>query len=82
MEVSEELDLNSFKDNSVLELPTLGEIPKLSHEAPLSLPIDLKESLLLPIESLSTSAIKKLYYVIVLVEKAKLKKKIVGDIGE
>ena len=46
-----------------------------------SLPTDLKESLLPPAESLSTSA-KKLYYVIVPTKEAKLKKNINGNIGE
>ena len=48
----------------------------------LSLPIDLGESLLPPVESLNTLVKKKLYYIMVPAEEAKLKKKINGDIGE
>ena len=81
-EVSKELDLDSFKDNLVLRLPTLRETLKPNYKASLSLPIDPKEFLSPPAKSLNTLAIKKLYYVIVPVEKAKLKKKIIGNIGE
>ena len=79
-EVSEELDLDSFKDDLAPGLFTLGETPKPNYKAPLSLPIDLKESLSPPVKSLNTSAIKKLYYIIVPAKKAELKKKIVGNI--
>jgi len=44
--------------------------------------IDLKESLLLPIESLNTLVKKKPYYKIVPIEETKLKKKINSNIGE
>ena len=82
MEISKELDSNSFKDDTALKLFTPGKTPKPNHKAPLSLPIDPKESLLLPAKSLSTLAMKKPYYIIVPAKKAKLKKKIVGNIGE
>ena len=49
---------------------------------PPSLPIDLEESLLLPTESLNTSANKKSNYIIVSNKEAKPKKKIISDIGE
>ena len=49
---------------------------------PLLLPIDLEESLLPPIESLNTLVNKKLNYIMVSDEEAKLKKKIISDIGE
>jgi len=44
--------------------------------------IDLRESLLLPTESLNTLAKKKLYYKMVFIKEAKLKKKINSNIGE
>jgi len=44
--------------------------------------IDLKESLLLPIESLNTLIKKKLHYKIVFIKEAKLKKKINSNVGE
>ena len=65
---SKQLDLSS-KDDLTLGLSTLDEIPEPN----------LPEPLLL---SLNTSAKKKPYYIMVLTNKAKLKKNIVGDIGE
>ena len=47
IEVSEELDLNSFKDNLAIGLSTLNKTLKLNYRVPLLLPIDLEESLLL-----------------------------------
>jgi len=44
--------------------------------------IDLRESLSLPIESLNTLAKKKLYYEMVPIKEAKLKKKINSNIRE
>jgi len=44
--------------------------------------IDLKKSLLLPTESLNTLVKKKLYYKIVPIKEAKLKKKINSNIRE
>jgi len=44
--------------------------------------IDLRKSLSLPVESLNTLAKKKLYYKMVPIKEAKLKKKINGNIGE
>jgi len=44
--------------------------------------IDLKESLLLPIEFLNTLVKKKLYYKMVSIKEAKLKKKINGNVEE
>ena len=78
---SKGLDLNGFKDNLAIGLFTPDKILKPNYRAPLLLLIDLEESLLPPIESLSNST-KKLYYVIVLTEEAELKKNINGDIGE
>jgi hypothetical protein len=64
---SEQPDL-SFKDDLTLGLPTLDETPEP----------DLPEPLLF----LNTLAKKKPHYVIVLTNKAELKKNIVGNIGE
>ena len=72
IKVSEELNLDGFKDDLVLGLPTPDKTPELSFRA----------SLLPPIELLSTSVKKKLHYIIVPTEEARLKKKINGDIGE
>jgi hypothetical protein len=58
----------SSKDDLTLGLPTLDKTPE--------------PDLLEPLLSLKTSAKKKLYYIIVLANKAELKKKIVGNIGE
>ena len=69
--VSKEQDLNNFKDNLISGLPTLDKTPELSS----------KESLLLPIESLSTLA-KKSHYMMVPIKEAKPKKKINSNIGE
>jgi hypothetical protein len=49
---------------------------------PLSPLLNLKESLLLPVELSSTLIKKKLYYKIVPTKEAELKKKINGNIGE
>ena len=74
--------MNSSKDDLAVGLPTLDKTLEPNHEAPPSLPIDLKESLLPPAESLNTLVNKKSNYVMVFNKEAKLKKKIVGDIGE
>ena len=58
----------SSKDDSTLGLPTLDETPE---------PNSLK-----PLPSLKTSVKKKPYYVIVPADEDKLKKKIIGNIGE
>ena len=79
---SEELDLNSFKDDLAVGLPTLDKTPELNHKAPLLLPTDLEESLSPPVKSLNTLVNKKLNYIIVSNKEAELKKKIVGNIGE
>ena len=71
-EVSEKLDLNSFKDNSVLGLLTLDKTPELN----------FKVSLLPPIESSSTLVKKKPYYIMVPTKEARPKKKINSNIGE
>ena len=49
---------------------------------PLSLPIDLEESLLPPAKFLNTLVNKKSNYIIVFNKEAKPKKKIVNNIGE
>ena len=82
IESSKELDLNSSKDDLAVGLPTLDKILELNYKEPPLLPIDLEESLLLPIESLNTLANKKLNYMMVFNEEAELKKKIIGNIGE
>ena len=81
IKVSKELDLNSSKDDLAAGLPTPDKTLELNYRAPPLLPINLKESLLLPIESLSTSA-KKPHYIMVPTEEAKPKKSINGNIGE
>ena len=81
MEVSKELDLDSSKDDSTPGLPTLNKTPKPNHKVPPSLPIDPKESPLLPAKPLSNLT-KKQHYNIILAEKAELKKKIIGNIKE
>ena len=71
-EVNKELDLDGSKNNLILGLPTLDETPELSSRvSPLPL-----------VKSLSTSAKKKLYYVMVPTEEARPKKKINDNIGE
>ena len=82
IESSEELNLNSFKNNLAVGLPTLNKTLELNHKVPLLQPIDLKESLLLPAKSLNTLVNKKLNYVMVSDEEVELKKKIFGNIGE
>ena len=69
--VSKELNLDSFKNDSVLGLLTLDKTPKLN----------FRESLSPPIESLSTLA-KKLHYIMVPAKEAKPKKKINSNIEE
>ena len=49
---------------------------------PLLLPIDIGESLLLPVESLNTLVKKKPHYIIVPAKEAKTKKKIDNNVGE
>ena len=71
-EVSEELDLDSSKDNSAPRLFTLNKTPKPSFRA----------SLLPSIELSNTLAKKKLYYMIIPTKEARLKKKINSDVGE
>ena len=58
----------SFKDDLIPGLLTLDEI--------------LKPDLLKPLQLSSNTLVKKLYYIIVLTNKAKLKKKINSNIGE
>ena len=92
MEVNKELDSDSSKDNLVPGLPTLNKTPKPNYRAPLSLPIDigeslslpidLGESLLPPIESLNALVKKKPHYITVPAKETKLKKKINSNIGE
>ena len=79
---SKELDLNSFKDDLAIGLPTLNKTPELNYKAPLLLPTDLEESLLPPVESLNTSVNKKLNYIMVSNKETGPKKKIVSDIEE
>jgi len=74
--------LESSKDDLALGLFTLDKTPELNYRAPLSLPIDIGKSLSPPVESLNTLVKKKLYYIIVPAEEAKLKKKINSNIGE
>jgi len=79
---SEELNLNSFKDNLAKGLFILDKTlkPDLGES---SLPyIDLKESLLLLIKSLNTLVKKKPHYKMVSIKETKLKKKIGGNIGK
>ena len=71
-EVSEEPDLNNSKDNSATGLFTPNETPKPS----------LKASPLPLAKSLKTSANKKSHYIMVPTKKAKLRKKIDGNVGE
>ena len=82
IKVSEELDLDSFKDDLAPGLPTPGKTLKLNYKVPLSLPTDPKEFLLPLAKFSSTSAMKKPHYVIVLAKKAELKKKIIGNVRE
>ena len=58
----------SSKDDLTLGLPTLDKI--------------LEPNLLEPLLSLNTLVKKKLYYNLVPADKAKLKKNIIGNIGE
>ena len=58
----------SSKDDLTLRLPTLAKIPE--------------PNLLEPPLSLSNTSAIKPHYIIVLTNRAKLKKKINGDIGE
>src|SRR6266568_1979126 len=81
MEVSEEPDLDSSKDDLALGHFTPGETPDPQYGAFLSLPTIQEKSLLPLVKSLSTLA-KKPYYVIILAEKAEPKKKIIGDVRE
>ena len=67
IESSKQLGLSS-KNDLTLGLPTLDKT--------------LEPNLLEPLLSLNTSVKKKLYYIIVLANKDKLKKKIVSNIGE
>ena len=67
IESNKQQDLSS-KDNSTLGLPTLNKTPEPN----------LLEPLLLSLNTLA----KKPYYIMVLINKAKLKKKINGNIGE
>ena len=70
--VNKKQDLNGFKDNSALGLPTLNKILELSS----------KVSLLPLIKSSSTLIKKKPHYKIVPTKEAKLKKKINSNIGK
>ena len=72
---SEEPDLNSFKDDLAIGLPTLDKTLEPNYKVPPLLPIDLEESLLPPTESLNTLVNKKLNYIMVFNKEAKLKKK-------
>ena len=84
--------MESFKDDLVLGLLTPDKTLEPNYKAPLSLlidigesllpPIDLRESLLPPTKSLNTLVKKKLYYIIVPAKEAKLKKKINSNIGK
>ena len=70
--VSKKPDLNSFKNDLALGLPTLDKILELSSRV----------SPLLLIELLSILVKKKPYYKMVFTKEAKLKKKINSNIGE
>ena len=79
---SKQLDLESSKDDLALGLSIPGKLLEPNYRAPLLLPIDLRESLLPPAESLNTLVKKMPYYITVLTKETKLKKKINSNIGE
>ena len=79
---SKQLDSESSKDDLALGLLTPDKTPEPNYRAPLSLPIDIRESLSPPAKSLNTSVKKKPHYITVPTKEAELKKNIDGDIGE
>jgi hypothetical protein len=91
IDVSEEQNSNSFKDDLAPGLPTPDETLELSSRAPLSPQSspgetpslsDQEEPPSPPIKPLNTSAKKKLNYIIVPTEEVKPKKNIDGNIEE